>query len=128
MKDFFRNRTWDDYFAYAIIGIISIGLILFFVGFFWGFNPIAGSGKINVSKLTGNAIAQLPYEVISGSMPDKMSLFDLAGYTNADWGAAYGMIITSILGFSLIMLGLALVIIFLLVGIFIEKILPKLNK
>lgn len=135
MKEFFKEKSWDDYLAMGVIFFLILGLILFVVGFYWGFdadptNPIASiipsTEKTSVAQITkGNStVYSAVYPSIIG---DKTNLFDLVGNMDANWGTAYGMAITAVVGFSFIMLSIALIIFILVAGLVVEIIIPKIK-
>ena len=112
MKNFFENRTWDDYLAMVVIALIIGGLAIFFVGFYWGFEPeLVGTlsiGKISVHKVTAGKI---PANVMIGLQNDvDYNLFSLAGSIDPSFGMMYVMVIISLVGFSMIMLGIVMII------------------
>ncbi len=139
MKDFFKNRTWDDYLSMGVIAIIILGLALFFIGFYWGFEPLDlptetgipdNMGKVSVHKFTSgkelDSFIVIRYAELTANQ--NYNLFSLAGAISSASGTLYAMVIVSILGFSLIMLGVAIVIVVIIVGLIIDIIAKRKAK
>ncbi len=139
MKDFFKNRTWDDYLAMVVIGLIIGGLVIFFIGFYWGFKPLelpAGTGlpdqmgKVSVHKFTTgqglNSFIAARYLELTADQ--NYNLFSLAGAISSASGTLYAMVIVSLVGFSLIMLGVLVMLIVIIAGFTIDMIARKKAK
>lgn len=128
MKNFFKNRTWDDYLAMFVIGTIILGLVLFFIGFYWGFKPTYYSGllnKVNVHNFVSKNKTDFMKLIMDGyNLPTDLNLFSLAGNIDSSFGTLYALVVLSILGFSLIILGVTMIIVVIIVG-FIWDIIAK---
>ncbi len=133
MKDFFKNRTWDDYLAMVVVVLIVLGAALFFIGFYWGFTPKAmvPGFEDTTFDLLGNAsvhkvLSNTTYQSIYGL--GDYNLFSLAGKIDSSFGTLYAMVVVSLLGFSFMMLGIAIMISVIVIGLVWEAILRKKNK
>lgn len=132
MKDFFKGKRWDDYMAYAIMVIMILGMVMFFVGYYWGvewdWGFVGISSKVNLHKVAANVDGcRTLISNTLGITADKMDIFTLMGYMDPSWGAVYAMGIVAIIGFSFIMLGILLVILMLIAGLMIEIVVPKIK-
>ncbi len=128
MKNFFKDKNWDDYYLMATLVIIIIGFVLFFIGFFFGFdltNDILGLPMhTNVRNVIGGNTPLV--ETFLGS--DPKDLFDLMGMVDSSMGPLFGFCVTAIVGFSFIMLSIAMIIVVIVVGLVIELVQKKKNK
>ncbi len=131
MKEFFKDKTFEDYLLMGLLAIIILGGILFVVGYFWGFSTPLGntiwSGKTSIKEIVEGKSNY--YNAAYGSkVNDGINLFSLMGIVDPSWGAAYGMCITAIIGVSLLLLSVAIIIIIMIVGLIVDVIIPKMKK
>lgn len=132
MKNFLKDKTWDDYYLYVTFGIMILGFILFLIGFYYGFEQpgLEGTplnGKTNVANILkqDNSI----YTILIDGWNDSWNLFDLAGNIDSSLeGALFAMVVVSILGFSFIMLSLFLMVLVIIIGFTIDIIRRKEKK
>ncbi len=128
MKNFFKDKNWDDYYLMATLVIIIIGFVLFFIGFFFGFD-------IDVA-IVGQQLHTNVRNVISGDSKvveafigdNPRNLFDLIGMIDSDMAPLYGFAVTAVVGFSFIMLSIAMIVLVIIVGLIIELVQKKKNK
>ncbi len=132
MKNFFENKTWDDYLIAGVFVLIIGGLALFFIGFYFGFNPVLPNGgndgalfneKLSVHKIVSGKAFAGTMSVIG--LNGDYNLFSLAGAIDPSFGAMYAMVVVSILGFSFMMLGFAIVLTVIIVGFIWEMVMKK---
>ncbi len=129
MKEYIKNATWVDWILMSIGACIVIGATLFIIGFFWSFeqSEILGPvgevlGKTNVSKILK---ADNPF---AGKLDlDNKNLFTLAGSIDPSLAPLFGLVVTSLVGFSLMMLGLLGIIILLIASLVVDYIIPKIK-
>lgn len=132
MIKFLKNRTWDDYVIATVLITIFLGLFLFVIGFFWGFEDksiIFLNGKTSVMKLLKKDdlewMSSNGFEFVS---IDNSNLFIMMKDLNKDMGSLYSMVALSVSGFAFIMLGLSELILIILGSFLFEFVYYKIKK
>lgn len=129
MINFFKNKTLEDYIIYSIITMFLLGMLMFFIGFFWGFkSPIDLGTEINFSKLNVNSVLHGDWNLYGGRLSEPQNLFDLMKNIDSSFDALYALTIVSIIGFSIIMFSIFLVIIVVIFAFTKDFIIPFFQK
>lgn len=134
MKEFFKDKTWDDYLLMGILGLIFFSLAILAIGLLFSVkfnNPtIPGipidlfSQKVSIFQILFGKGAQ----IVSAADLDTTNLFTLMGDLTPELGAIYTMAALAVSGFALLMTSFALVIC-LIIGSFVyEKVVTKLSN
>ena len=125
MNNFFKINSFEDILVYTVMGLILIGLVLFFIGYFWNVDVDLALQSINVRKALKNPDT---YPAITTGL-DTHNLFTMMGSINKEvYGALYSMTALSVSGFAIIMIGFSGIFIILFGTMFNEFVLPIFKK
>ncbi len=136
MKNFFKDKTWENYFTYFLFFLLIISVLFLIFGFFWNvetdiyFSDIDSiNTKTSVTKILKE---DFPFiELLNennGEILDTKNLFTLCKTINPEIGILYDMVILAITGFSIMMLLILIVIVIFILAVLFEFIIPLFKK
>lgn len=124
MRDFIRDKSWEDWLIYSAGIIILIGLFLFTIGYLWSFTM-----QTDIFPNEDNVKKTNIRELLKGTSYDEYNLFTLIGAINKDITPKFfNMTVLAISGFTFIMFGIAQIFSLILFTIIYEWVWPPLKK
>ena len=133
MKEFLKNKSWEDYTIYSLLGLLGLGIVFFVFGYLFSFKvtyelPIFKDPVyFSLKNLMGTSDWEFIYGIEKAKTIDSTNLFTFMG-SLVPGMTGYSMCALSVSGFALIMVAITIMAFLFFLLLSIEYIWPMIRK